>query len=379
MAASNTKKTANTSKKYFPLFVVLTVVVIAAVAFLIWNSEQDVIKKQADPTATVEAVQPPPAAPQPVKKQEPVSTPAPPVTTKPPVEKQTEKAPSPPTTKAKVEKAPITTPPVQDELVEDDVFSLGFVDAVAQYMVDTYHPAGTGSPARTEAVNALTFKGANMKFSLSLEGINHSSNDDIRSARQEVQGYLMQPGIVKKLGKVYTQYFMSVLLETAASTEKTFSTSTGSIDRLMTDREIAHFFQTQGKTVRDFGAVFQAIVQNRSILKEVSRYHQAARRVEMSNALFQDALNSSRGNRTDKTVSTGNLLKESIKLRESQRNKVIADIRQSQPSITLPDENVFYIAAFIWRRANGNPENLSTIQSAAMIFKNTGQAMMKVQ
>ncbi|MDD4951722.1 MAG: hypothetical protein PHV85_04160 [Desulfovibrionaceae bacterium] len=334
---------------------VFVAVFVAVLAFFVWRSE----RRQAELVDQPAAVQEAPAQQAPAKGE---------VFRVEPAGPEPESAPS-----AGLERPAEPGPKAEGPrvVVEDKVVGFSFLNHVARFAVERYCPAGPGEKGPIGA----GFRALNMACGSDLAGLSFEG-DDIRKARQMVLDYLFRPETLKAVYASYADLFLDDLAAAAEETEKTLADAQGvETRRVMNPAEVADMLRLYADKLDSWAEVFRTLARNPDIVRSVARYHQAARAVEAANSEYQERLSQAQDLAGEHTAESGQRLKQAIVKRERIRAGVVSALKDPKKTCAEPDNGLFYMAQWAYRRTGAEPEDLNTLDTASTLMADLADRM----
>ncbi|MDD4953204.1 MAG: hypothetical protein PHV85_11715, partial [Desulfovibrionaceae bacterium] len=193
--------------------------------------------------------------------------------------------------------------------------------------------------------------------------------DDILKARQVVLNYIFNPETLKAVYDNYADLFLDDLAAAANETEKTVADAQGVETRqVMNPIEVADMLRLYADKLESWAEVFRTLARNPDIVRSAARYHQAARAVEAANAEYQERLSRAQDLAGEHTAEAGQRLKQAIVGRERIRAGVISALKDPKKTYAEPDNGLFYMAQWAYRRTDAQPENLKTLDTASTLM-----------
>jgi len=232
---------------------------------------------------------------------------------------------------------------------EDEVFTFAFVDSLARYVTKRFEPGRDGKAPRT----TTSFRSLNTYYSRNFDGIEVEQND-VKESRNRIIDYAFTPASIKALYSLYADLFVEQL---ADSTSQQINND----ERTLTRDEMSDLFRLNAGVLSRTASIFSAIADNPDLSKLTAQYIQAVRAVERANVRFQESLTSSISKQ--EKSETGATLKQTITERERVRSRIIATIKKQCRK--CPDDEMFYIALWAYRRTLGNPKQLPAFAAAS--------------
>ncbi|WP_147821284.1 hypothetical protein [Salidesulfovibrio onnuriiensis] len=254
---------------------------------------------------------------------------------------------------------PNATEPTAPKVVEEnDFITFGFLDSLTNFVVQRFEPSRGGSQPATRA----SFRSLNMYYSRNFDGIEVQA-DDLKANRTRIIDYVFTPTSVKAIYALYADLFVQQL---ADNTVRKIDGTEQELNR----EDMSDLFRLNAAALDQTALIFSAISEDKDLSKLIARYIQAVRAVERANVRFQESLSSDSISSEDK-ADAGNTLKHAIRERERSRSRIIDSIKKHCK--TCPDDEVFYIALWSYRRSLGNQNKLPAFAAAADCLKDLSQ------
>ena len=119
------------------------------------------------------------------------------------------------------------------EVTEDQMVTFTFVESLADFILNRFHPQTTkGKPATLASAKAL-----NMYYGQELDGFSVSGRD-IRKSRKTVLDYAFTPTMVRTLYDLYVPVLMAHIIDTANSDEREYKVRENTERRTLSNEEI---------------------------------------------------------------------------------------------------------------------------------------------
>lgn len=232
---------------------------------------------------------------------------------------------------------------------EDKIIGFPFIDSLTNHILSRFQPGRDSKQPATKA----SFRSLNMYFSRNFDGIRIDAGD-IKENRSRLFDYVFTPTGIKTLYMLYADLFVEQLSDTTTQV-------VDGEERNLTREEMSDLFRLNAATISRTATVFKAVADNPALLKLTAQYIQAVRAVERANVRFQESLSSTVGDQ--EKADAGNKLKQAIRERERLRGSIVSRIKKSCRE--CPDDEVFYIALWSYRRTLGSEKKLSAFAVAA--------------
>lgn len=267
--------------------------------------------------------------------------------------------------------------------LRDKVVTPYFIKDLAEFVVSSYHPAGTVDNRSENGVNAISFKALNARYGLELIGLRHSSQT-LQRARDEILDHVMNPKRMQAMYKHYAGSFVQEVVEQAKDTRKEFVTEQGGTAKHSLDAmQIAEMLRLNSQYLQDVAQIFRALSKSSGITGSVRSYLQAEQQSVHANYVLSKARNEYRVLEKKKRRSGSNATlerrlsqaarekkeaakeyRQAIQERETLRNSIIETLRQETGPLELEGHEILYIAEWIYRRVKGE-QNSRAIRTAS--------------
>lgn len=243
---------------------------------------------------------------------------------------------------------------------EDRVVGLTFLDALADFAIVHYHPAGTG----TRSAFSATFKGLNQRFGRGLDGLTHASPEP-GPARAEILEYVLGPGTVRALADLYAGWFVDDLVQRSLDTPVQLALSDGrSEERVLTRDETADLLRLAAPRLKALAATLRAVAAHPESVTGLERYLNAAAKVEAANAAYQGLISQEDSPAKERTRAAERL-KKAIAAREQLRAGALDRIRAACGPDCPEDGDLLYTIMWCGRRLHGHPERAAALTAGA--------------
>lgn len=255
-----------------------------------------------------------------------------------------------------------------------------FLDNLAQYIADSYQPAGSLPHNPEKGYSTASFKGINTYFGLNLHGLMPEAKS-LSSARESIWAELLTPKYISGLYGKYGTTLLDLVEEKGIMAEREFAAGATSEKRGLTTGQRAEMFRTCAKPLRHTAAVLTAVAENRDLLQAMDSYLKAEKRVEIANGLFQvdlnQAENSDSENARNKAAFSAKELKEAITIREKIKTGITTKIEVSYKGTDKDLNDSFYVAKWVFRRAGKNRKHLASILAGSKVLDSLADQMDK--
>lgn len=291
-------------------------------------------------------------------------------------EKITEDKTTPPTVN-KTAQTPVKK--LVDEIKETIITEV-FLDNLAQYIAESYHPAGTLPYKNEKGFSSASFKGINMHFGLNLRGLMPEA-ENIITARKSIWSYLLTTGKFEALSKSETGPLLDLIEEKGILAEKKFVEGDSFSARELTKNQRAEMFRTSSLPLKHVAAVLKAVTDNPDLMQALDSYLKAEKRVDSANGIFQLDLNNSRNSKTEtarnKATHSGKILKDAITIREKIKTGITQKIKSYCAGKCDKPDDSFYIAQWIFRRVHDDKKKLKAVAAGSMVLTKFADQMLK--
>ncbi|CCO22029.1 hypothetical protein [Maridesulfovibrio hydrothermalis] len=289
--------------------------------------------------------------------------------------KQTENTPK------TIDKAEQT--PLADKIneIKNTIITDVFLNNLAEYIADNYHPAGSLPHHPEEGYSSASFKSINTYFGLNLRGLMPEAKSLI-SARKTIWDEVLSSGTLPLLYKSDSTALLDLVEEKGILAERKFAADGTAVElKELTRAQRAEMFRVSARPLRHVAAVLTAITQNRDLLQAMDGYIKAERRVDSANGLFQADLDQSRNSNSayakNKASHSGKVLKDAITVREKIKLGISEKIKSFCSGFCEKPDDSFYIAKWVFRRANGDEKKIEAILSGSKILNKLASDMEK--
>ena len=230
-----------------------------------------------------------------------------------------------------------------------------FLDNLAQYTADNYHPAGSLPYKKQKGFSSASFKGINMHFGLNLRGLMPNAQNLV-TARKSIWSYLLTPGKIAAVSKSDTRQLLDLIEEKGILAERKFVEGDSFSIRELTTSQRAEMFRTSSQPLRHVAAVLKAVADNPDLMQALDSYIKAEKRVDSANGIFQLDLDNSRNSKSEaarnKAAHSGKILKDAITIREKIKTGITQKIKSYCAGKCDKPDDSFYIAQWIFRRVH---------------------------
>ncbi len=260
--------------------------------------------------------------------------------------------------------------------MEDAVVRLAFVDDLAAFLAENYWPRGTHPSAGKGGITTVSVKWANLRYGGELQGMRRGG--DLAEARASVLRYVLQPSMLEGLYGLYMDRFMAGLA-VAADARKVGQPGR---ERSLTAAEKKEILQIYAARSRGLGAAIAAYVADAGMRGRVESFHAAenaaleASRAYMESAgIYENAQEEGKPSGLEairaRMERDAGIYQRSIQTREGAREDLVRAMKGGAAR-TLGDDTLVFVASWLYRRVQGNPEAL---RAAANVLQNAGNRL----
>lgn len=264
--------------------------------------------------------------------------------------------------------------------IKEAIITEVFLDNLAQFIADSYHPAGAQPYKTKQGFSSASFKRINMHFGLNLRGLMPNA-ENLVAARKSIWSYLLTPGKLNSLTKSEAGQLLDLIEEKGILAERQFVEGGNTFTRELTKKQRAEMFRASTIPLKHVAAVLKAVADNPDLLQALDGYGRAERRVDSANGLFQLDLDNSRKTKSEsartKAAHSGKILKDSITIREKIKAGITQKIKLYCAGACDKPDDTFYIAQWVSRRVQKDEKKLKTIASGSKALENIAAQMIK--
>jgi hypothetical protein len=271
----------------------------------------------------------------------------------------------------------------QASWIKDFVVTSTFIQDLADYVIDHYQPPLTKDNPGEAGTITVSFKSLNARYGLELIGLRHSA-DNLKKAREEVLGKLMNPDLLREAYERYAQTFVKALVDKARETRN--ETIDGDL-QTMTDGQIAEMLRLNSEYVDDVSAVLQVLARDPALTEQVEEYLRAEKKAVHANFVLNqeqnryDVLTQSRGQSdesetvTEQKISQAESRKKkaaenyrnALQKREQARQKLLEMIAAQSSDVDLEQHEILYISEWVFRRLDSG-QGSEAIEAASSLL-----------
>ena len=252
--------------------------------------------------------------------------------------------------------------------IKETIITEVFLDNLAQYIADNYHPAGSLPYRSQKGFSSASFKGINMHFGLNLRGLMPNA-ENLITARKSIWSYLLTPGKLAALSKSETGQLLDLIEEKGILAERKFAEGDSFSVRELSREQRAEMFRSNSQPLRHVAAVLKAVADNPDLLQALDSYIKAEKRVDSANGIFQLDLDNSRKIQSEsaknKAAHSGKILKDAITIREKIKTGITQKIKSYCAGKCDKPDDSFYIAQWIFRRIHTEEQKLKAITAGS--------------
>lgn len=253
-----------------------------------------------------------------------------------------------------------------------------FLDNLAQYVADCYHPSGALPYNAKQGFSSASFKGINMHFGLNLRGLMPEAQNLV-TARKSIWSYLLTPGKLTDLSETETGQLLDLIEEKGILAERRFVEGDSSSVRELTNQQRSEMFRVNALPLRHVAAVLKAVSDNPDLMQALDSFIKAEKRVDSANGIFQLDLDNSRNSKSEsarnKAAHSGKLLKEAITIREKIKTGITRKIKAYCAGQCDKPDDAFYIAQWVFRRVGNDEKKLKSVSAGSEILNDIAGQM----
>ncbi|TIH14062.1 hypothetical protein D0S45_13420 [Marinifilum sp. JC120] len=264
--------------------------------------------------------------------------------------------------------------------IKETIITEVFLDNLAQYIADSYHPAGALPYKAKQDFSSASFKGINMHFGLNLRGLMPEA-ENLITARKSIWSYLLTPGKLTALSKSEIGPLLDLIEEKGILAERKFSEGDTFSTRELTRTQRAEMFRTSSVPLTHVAAVLKAVADNPDLMQALDSYIKAEKRVDSANGIFQLDLDNSRNSKSEiarnKAAHSGKILKDAITIREKIKTGITQKIKSYCAGKCDKPDDSFYIAQWVFRRVHTDKKKLKAIGSGSETLNSISTMMIE--
>lgn len=255
-----------------------------------------------------------------------------------------------------------------------------FLDNLATYIADSYHPAGSMPHKPEKGYSSASFKEINTHFGLNLNGLMPEALA-LNTARKKIWAELLSPGSLTQVYRSDSKTLLNLIEEKGVLAERKFVEGQTFEVRELSTGQRADMFRKSAIPLRHASAVLSAIAENRDLLQAMDGYFKAEKRVDIANGIFQSDLNQSRNSNSvtarNKAAHSGKVLKDAITVREKIKTGITDKIKAFCSGPCENPNDSFYIAKWVYRRTKDNEKRIESILTGSELLQNLADQMEK--
>ncbi|NDV21944.1 hypothetical protein [Desulfovibrio sp. JC022] len=264
--------------------------------------------------------------------------------------------------------------------IKETIITEVFLDNLAQYIADSYHPAGTLPYRAKQDFSSASFKGINMHFGLNLRGLMPEA-ENIVTARKSIWSYLLTTGNLDALSKSDTGPLLDLIEEKGIFAERKFTEGDSFSTRELTKTQRAEMFRSSSIPLKHVAAVLKAVADNPDLMQALDSYIKAEKRVDSANGIFQLDLDNSRNSKSESTrnkaAHSGKILKDAITIREKIKTGITQKIKSYCAGACDKPDDSFYIAQWVFRRVHNDEKKLKAVAAGSEVLSSIAARMIE--
>lgn len=261
--------------------------------------------------------------------------------------------------------APVAPAPPQ----EDAVVRLAFVEDLAGWLVESYHPRGTHPEARKSGFVSAGLKSANLRYGVGMTGLSWSG-DSISAGRAAVLTYAFNAPMLDALYRMYADRFMRAVAEAAAAPRD---------GKVLPAESVAEMYRLYGQRFRALSGALEGVVGMKDFSRRVAAWTEATDAAADANASFMETLHAyetardggtpQQAEETRKLMDlAGKRYQQSIMMRERAKETLAEAMRKQPEARRLDDDTLVYIAMWVQRRVKDAPERMDAVRMATRLM-----------
>ncbi|MFV0422249.1 hypothetical protein [Oleidesulfovibrio sp.] len=261
-------------------------------------------------------------------------------------------------------------------VTEDSIIGPAFITDIARWLVEGYYPRGTYPTALKEGVVVRDVKMLNTHAGIGMPGISWEG-EDIRKGREAVLAYVLTPTMVRALYSLYEERFMASVEQQAGFLVR----ERKGREQPLTDAEKREMYSIYARLTRGVAAIADNVLDMPDAVARVKACLAARKATLDANGAFAEALYTYQSlleqNASYAEVqaalkakdAAGKAFQQAIVERERKIAALASALRRPGVSRALDEEGAVYVAMWIARRLEANPEAVPAIREGANVLR----------
>lgn len=257
------------------------------------------------------------------------------------------------------------------EAPEDAVVRAAFTDDLAPWLVSLYFPKGTHPEARKSGVVLADISRINQRYGTKMTGLSWTG-DSLDEGRASVLEYMFGPVMIDSLYALYADRFMNGIGTAAAAPRAD--------GKFLTDAQKEEMYSLYANQMRNYSSALDGIVRMNGLGRSVDAWQLTTDKALEANADFtaklfayesaRDAGKSAEAAEARKQMdASGKAYQQAIIMRERARESLAESLRSSANARRLDESSLIYLATWVKRRLDADPQNKESLKSISVALK----------
>lgn len=254
----------------------------------------------------------------------------------------------------------------------DKLVTHEFVHDLASFLVANYFPANTQRNPGEKGRFNLNIKSANIRYGVDFPGLDVDLVD-ILGSRQAIFEHVLNNTVLDFLAQAYTPLLLDSLNQALATA--TWTNASGE-EIQINESQRKEMLVLLANKVRVIGQTVTALATSETISSLVNKYLEDMDQVNQAHMHFwelQGSPNASPAALNDASAQ----IKSSIQTREMSRQRLLQTIATSVNPQGMDASELVYLAQWIHRRGEENPDRLALVAKAGNLLTQTAATLEK--
>ncbi len=255
---------------------------------------------------------------------------------------------------------------------EDSVVRMGFVEDLAQVLVENYWPAHT-RPGRDNSRGIITtdIVALNRRYGANLTGLHAKQAQGTENqalSRARVYTYVMSPSMIEALEKLYADNFMRLVRNAAHNQARS---GRDGVRRALTQAEYVEMYSLYASDFKKTASALHNYAGTPNAYSMTGVWQDSESKTQRANLAYIEA--QSDNPESSKTAALGRAYQAAVAEREKARGSVVAMMSYNEAR-QLDAETLLYIASWAKRRG---PAASASIEACASLLDRMAERFKK--
>ena len=261
--------------------------------------------------------------------------------------------------------ASATLPGVMPQQREDSVIRPDFVRDLAVWLVTRYKPAPQGGKGQIN----VSIQAANMRYGANMRGMERQGKDPA-GARAHLLHYAFNPTMLGALYGIYADRLVDEVAQAALAPDQ---------GKALSEAQLNDLYKTYAAFLADFAGVTGGIAAMPDLKERIQAVNSANQQTialhrQITENVF--ALDEAREKQDNADIAAieariatlNGRYRSALQGQGNARAALIAAVRKSGPAPRLDDDSVYFLALWVERRMDKQPDALDTARKASSLL-----------